>query len=170
MSTQPVTIRTLGYVDLPQVISIERRAFPTPWSLAMFVLELSKPSSICLTGVEVEGSRGGRLLGYAICSRYADVWHLMNIAVDPAHRRRGVGSALLRSLIERAGPQESYTLEVRPSNPTAIALYERFGFRVAGTRPRYYQDTGEDAVIMWRTAETLAEAGQAGQATPEASS
>jgi [ribosomal protein S18]-alanine N-acetyltransferase len=168
MSTQPVTIRTLGYADLPQVIAIERRAFVTSWSLAMFVLELSKPSSICLTAVE--GSRSRKLLGYAICSRYADVWHLMNIAVDPDHRRRGVGTALLRSLIERAGPQETYTLEVRPSNPTAIALYERFGFRVAGTRPRYYQDTGEDAVIMWRTAETVAETSQAGQGTPEAPS
>jgi [ribosomal protein S18]-alanine N-acetyltransferase len=157
MTTDPFTIRNLGYGDLPQVIAIERRAFPTPWSLAMFVLELSKPSSICLAAVEEDGSRSGRLLGYAICSRYADVWHLMNIAVDPPRRRRGIGSALLTALIERAGSRESYTLEVRPSNPGAITLYERFGFRTAGTRPRYYRDTGEDAVIMWRTAETIAE-------------
>jgi [ribosomal protein S18]-alanine N-acetyltransferase len=157
MTTDPFTIRNLGYGDLPQVIAIERRAFPTPWSLAMFVLELSKPSSICLAAVEEDGSRSGRLLGYAICSRYADVWHLMNIAVDPPRRRRGIGSALLTALIERAGSGESYTLEVRPSNPGAITLYERFGFRTAGTRPRYYRDTGEDAVIMWRTAETIAE-------------
>jgi ribosomal-protein-alanine N-acetyltransferase len=161
MSTEPITIRTLGYADLPQVIAIERRAFPTPWSLAMFVLELSKPSSICLAAVEPNGSRAGRLLGYVICSRYADVWHVMNIAVDPPERRRGIGTVLLESLIERAGPEDPYTLEVRPSNPSAIALYERFGFRTAGTRPRYYQDTGEDAVIMWRTAETAAKAGNA---------
>ena len=157
MTTDPFTIRNLGYGDLPQVIAIERRAFPTPWSLAMFVLELSKPSSICLAAVEDDGSRSGKLLGYTICSRYADVWHVMNIAVDPPWRRRGIGSALLTALIERAGPGESYTLEVRPSNPGAIVLYERFGFRTAGTRPRYYRDTGEDAVIMWRTAETVAE-------------
>jgi ribosomal-protein-alanine N-acetyltransferase len=157
MSTEQVSIRTLGYGDLPQVISIERRAFPTPWSLAMFVLELSKPSSICLAAVEPAKGRSGRLLGYLVCSRYADVWHLMNIAVDPPRRRRGVASALLESLIERAGPRESYTLEVRPSNPEAIALYERFGFRCAGTRPRYYQDSGEDALIMWRTTETTAQ-------------
>lgn len=154
MTTDQFTIRTLGYGDLPQVIAIERRAFPTPWSLAMFVLELSKPSSICLAAVEPDGSRSGKLLGYTICSRYADVWHVMNIAVDPPRRRRGVGTALLASLIERAGPGESYTLEVRPSNPGAITLYERFGFRSAGTRPRYYRDTGEDALIMWRTPET----------------
>ena len=157
MTPEPFTIRPLGYGDLPQVIAIERRAFPTPWSLAMFVLELSKPSSICLAAVQDDGSRGGRLLGYTICSRYADVWHLMNIAVDPPWRRRGIGTSLLTTLIDRAGASESYTLEVRPSNPGAIALYERFGFRSAGRRPRYYRDTGEDAVIMWRTPETVAE-------------
>jgi ribosomal-protein-alanine N-acetyltransferase len=157
MTTDPFTIRTLGYGDLPQVIAIERRAFPTPWSLAMFVLELSKPSSICLAAAQDDGSRSGRLLGYTVCSRYAEVWHVMNIAVDPPRRRRGIGTALLTALIERAGPSDSYTLEVRPSNPGAIALYERFGFRCAGTRPRYYRDTGEDAVIMWRTPDTIAE-------------
>src|ERR1700757_5087305 len=149
MHPQSVTIRSLGYADLPQVISIERRAFPPRWSLAMFVLELSKPSGICLAAIEER-----RVVGYLICSRYADVWHLMNIAVDPPMRRRGIATALLEEMIARAGDDESYTLEVRPSNSTAIALYERFGFRSAGTRRRYYQDTGEDAVIMWRTAET----------------
>jgi ribosomal-protein-alanine N-acetyltransferase len=149
MNTQPVTIRSLGYSDLPQVISIERRAFPTPWSLAMFVLELSKPSGVCVAAIEER-----RIVGYLICSRYADVWHLMNIAVDPPARQRGVATALLEEMITRAGPEASYTLEVRPSNSPAIALYERFGFRSAGTRRRYYQDTGEDALIMWRTTET----------------
>ena len=141
-------IRRLTYPDLPQVIGIERRAFPTLWSLAMFVLELSKASGVCLAAVS-----GGRLVGYLICSRYADVWHLMNIAVDPPMRRRGIATALLEEMIARAGDDASYTLEVRPSNGTAIALYERFGFRSAGTRRRYYQDTGEDALIMWRTAQ-----------------
>ena len=147
MSTSPITIRSLGYSDLPQVIAIERRAFPTPWSLAMFVLELSKPSGVCLAATEE-----GRIVGYLICSRYADVWHLMNVAVDPPSRRRGIATALLEEMIARAGDDASYTLEVRPSNGSAIALYERFGFRSAGTRRRYYQDTGEDALIMWRTA------------------
>ncbi len=154
MTTSPTRIRTLSYSDLPQVIAIERRAFPTPWSLAMFVLELSKPSGVCLAAVE--GGRVGKLHGYLICSRYDQVWHLMNIAVDPATRRQGIASALLHEMLERAGREQSFTLEARTSNAIAIGLYERFGFRSAGTRPRYYHDTGEDAVIMWRTAEATA--------------
>ena len=146
-ATRSFTIRPLGYSDLPQVIAVERRAFPTPWSLAMFVLELSKPSGVCLAAVE-----DSKLLGYLICSRYDQVWHLMNIAVDPPARRRGVATALLAEMLARGGTEQDYTLEVRTSNAPAIVLYERFGFRSAGTRPRYYQDTGEDAVIMWRTA------------------
>jgi ribosomal-protein-alanine N-acetyltransferase len=157
MSTPPITIRSLGYSDLPQVISIERRAFPTPWSLAMFVLELSKPSGVCLAAIEDR-----RIVGYLICSRYADVWHLMNIAVDPPARRRGIATALLDEMIARAGVDAAYTLEVRPSNGSAISLYERFGFRSAGTRRRYYQDTGEDALIMWRTTETASTSSASG--------
>jgi ribosomal-protein-alanine N-acetyltransferase len=153
MSTRQITIRDLGYSDLPQVIAIERRAFPTPWSLAMFVLELSKSSSICLAAVSQSEVSAGVLEGYVICSRYAGVWHVMNIAVDPPLRRHGIGTALLEALVARAGPEQEYTLEVRPSNEPAIRLYERFGFRRAGTRPRYYHDTGEDAVIMWRVPE-----------------
>jgi ribosomal-protein-alanine N-acetyltransferase len=147
-------IRRLSYSDLPQVIAVERRAFPTPWSLAMFVLELSKPSGVCLSAV-----RDGTVIGHLICSRYDTVWHLMNIAVDPRLRRQGIATALLNALLERiddGSGSVQLTLEVRPTNHPAIALYERFGFRSAGTRPRYYQDNGEDALIMWRTRATLA--------------
>jgi ribosomal-protein-alanine N-acetyltransferase len=140
-------IRRLTYADLPQVIAIERRAFPTPWSLAMFVLELSKPSGICLAAVE-----GERVIGYLICSRYDTVWHVMNVAVDNGRRREGIATALLTRLFDRAdGPDEQYTLEVRISNAAAIRMYERFGFRSAGVRRGYYHDNKEDALIMWRT-------------------
>ena len=152
MTDAPLEIRRLSYSDLPQVIAIERRSFPTPWSLAMFVLELSKPSGICLAAV-----RDGKLVGYLVCSRYDRVWHIMNVAVDPDRRRRRVATALIGRLLERVGDDAAqYTLEVRCSNQGAIALYERFGFRSAGLRRRYYQDNGEDAVIMWRTPATLA--------------
>ena len=147
-----VQVRRLVYADLPQVIAIERRAFPTPWSLAMFVLELSKPSGVCLAA-----SIDGRLAGYLICSRYETVWHIMNVAVDPDHWRQGVATTLLAELYRRVGDDEArFTLEVRRSNDVAISLYEREGFRAAGLRRRYYQDNGEDALIMWRTPATLA--------------
>ena len=143
-----IDIRRLTYADLPQVIAIERRAFPTPWSLAMFVLELSKPSGICLAA-----TRDGAVVGYLVCSRYDTVWHLMNVAVDDRLRRQGIATALIERLFELAdGPTEQYTLEVRTSNDAAISLYERFGFRSAGRRRGYYHDNREDALIMWRTA------------------
>ena len=137
-------VRRLAYSDLPAVISIERRSFPTPWSLAMFVLELSKPSGICLAA-----TRGDELAGYVVCSRYDQVWHLMNVAVSPDHRTHGVAGALLRKLFEEGRGKLPFTLEVRVSNRRAIGMYEYFGFRSAGVRPRYYHDNGEDALIMW---------------------
>ncbi len=138
-------LRRLAYSDLPAVISIERRSFPTPWSLAMFVLELSKPSGICLAAEDEQGS----LLGYLVCARYDDVWHLMNVAIHPEHRRRGIARELIERLFVEAGSGARFTLEVRVSNAPAIEMYERFGFRHAGRRRRYYHDNGEDALIMW---------------------
>jgi ribosomal-protein-alanine N-acetyltransferase len=169
MADLPLEIRRLTYADLPQVLAIERRAFPTAWSLAMFVLELSKPSGICLAAVarpeDLDGAfpapdgaapGGPRIVGYMVCSRYERVWHIMNVAVDPDLRRRGIASTLIERLFERVGDEDArYTLEVRRSNAGAMELYEGFGFRVAGLRRRYYQDNGEDAFVMWRTPATL---------------
>lgn len=148
----PVEIRRLAYTDLPQVIAIERRVFPTPWSLAMFVLELSKQSGICLAAVAE-----GKLVGYMICSRYDTVWHVMNIAIDLDYQRLGLATVLLGELYSRVDDDQArFTLEVRRSNHVAIHLYEREGFRAAGVRRRYYQDNGEDALVMWRTPATRA--------------
>lgn len=145
--TSAPAIRRLSYADLPSVISIERRSFSTPWSLAMFVLELSKPDGICLAAEDENG-----LVGYLVCARYDQVWHLMNVAVVPEHRRRGIATALIGGLFAEAGSGARYTLEVRISNLAAIAMYEGFGFRSAGRRRRYYHDNGEDALIMWLVA------------------
>lgn len=152
MTEQPtLEIRPLAYSDLPAVAAIERRAFPTPWSIAMFVLEMSKSTGLCLAAI-----RADKLVGYTVCSRYDSVWHVMNIAVEPQLRREGIASALLAELYTRAGDGGAqFTLEVRRSNQAAIELYQRDGFRIAGLRRRYYQDNGEDALIMWRTPATL---------------
>lgn len=149
MTSKATTVRVLAYSDVARVLGIERRAFSTPWSMAMFVLELSKPSGICLAAI-----RAPALVGYLVCSRYDEAYHLMNIAVDPDHRREGIARALLDGMLDRAGHDANYTLEVRVSNAGAIALYERYGFRTVGTRRRYYSDNGEDALIMWRAVGT----------------
>ncbi|MGA7396400.1 MAG: ribosomal protein S18-alanine N-acetyltransferase [Solirubrobacterales bacterium] len=140
-----VVLRPLTFADLPVVISIERRSFSSPWSPGMFVLEMSRDSSVTLAAV-----LDGRPIGYAVFSRYDAAWHLMNIAVAPEHRRHRVGSILIEGSVDLIGPDAPVTLEVRPSNLSAIALYETFGFRAYGHRKGYYPDNGEDAMIMWR--------------------
>ena len=143
-----VELRRLEQRDLDIVEEIERASYPTPWSRSMFAAELRKPSSIAIGAYLEEGE----LVGYAFVSRYVDAWHVMNVAVSPAFRRRGVASTLLERLFEvtAADPRRGYTLEVRVSNTEAIRLYERLGFEARGIRRGYYTDNREDALIMWR--------------------
>jgi ribosomal-protein-alanine N-acetyltransferase len=140
-----IEVRELAYADLPQVISVERRSFPSPWSVGMFALEMTKPDTIALAAVERD-----RTVGYLILSRFDRSWHLMNIAVAPESRRQGIASILIVDAFGRIGERDPVTLEVRPSNRTAIELYEGLGFESFGLRPGYYPDNGEDALIMWR--------------------
>ena len=144
-----VEFRRLTMRDLPAVEEIERESYPTPWSRSMFAGELAKPSSICLGAFDAETRA---LVGYLIISRYVDAWHVMNVAVAPEHRRKGVARALLERLFElTAGDgRRGYTLEVRVSNTDAIRLYETLGFRSRGIRRGYYTDNREDALIMWK--------------------
>jgi [ribosomal protein S18]-alanine N-acetyltransferase len=145
-----VDIRPLSLGDLSAIEQIERRSYPTPWSRSMFAGELAKPASLCLGAFEDD-----LLGGYMIISRYVDAWHVMNIAVAPQFRRRGIATALLQKLFELTedGSGRGYTLEVRVSNDGAIKLYERLGFTARGIRRGYYTDNREDALIMWRDAE-----------------
>ena len=144
-----VELRPLQLRDLNAIERIERASYPTPWSRSMFASELSKPSSLCLGAFDTET---GKLLGYLVISRYVDAWHVMNIAVAPGHRRRGIATTLLERLFELTAGRgrRGYTLEVRVSNSEAIALYERLGFKPRGVRRGYYTDNREDALIMWR--------------------
>ena len=148
-----IELRRLVLDDLEDIDEIERRAYPTPWSRSMFAGELSKPTSICLGAFEADAEEGA-LVGYLIVSRYVDAWHVMNVAVDPAQRGRGVATMLLERVFELTvdDARRGYTLEVRVSNTTAIALYERLGFEARGLRRGYYTDNREDALIMWKDA------------------
>jgi [ribosomal protein S18]-alanine N-acetyltransferase len=142
-----VDIRALTLGDLNAIEDIEHNSYDTPWSRSMFAGELAKPASLCLGGFE-----GEQLAGYLIVSRYVDAWHIMNIAVSPDFRRRGIATALLQRLFELTDDRSrrGYTLEVRVSNDGAISLYERLGFTARGIRRGYYTDNREDALIMWR--------------------
>ena len=144
-----VDVRRLTLHDLDAIERIENAVYPTPWSRSMFAGELAKPSSLSLGGFDPDS---GVLVAYLIVSRYVDAWHIMNLAVDPDWRRLGVASRLLDELFDLTGsdPRRGYTLEVRVSNTTAIALYEHFGFESSGIRRGYYTDNREDALIMWK--------------------
>ena len=140
-------IRRLELQHLAAIEEIERRSYRTPWSRSMFASELAKPSSISLGAFD-----GKRLVGYLIISRYVDAWHVMNVAVDPDYRRRGIAATLLERLFELTASdvRRGHTLEVRVSNEEAIRLYERLGFEARGIRRGYYTDNREDALIMWK--------------------
>ena len=146
-----IELRRLALADLRTIEEIERRSYRTPWSRSMFAGELAKPSSICLGAFDADGD-SGKLVGYLIVSRYVDAWHVMNVAVDPDHRGRGIATMLLERLFELTADdaRRGYTLEVRVSNATAIGLYERLGFEARGVRRGYYTDNREDALIMWK--------------------
>jgi len=149
MTAVAIEIRILGLIDIDAIEEIEQQAYPTPWSRSMFASELAKPTSICLGAFE-----GDELIGYIINSRYVDAWHVMNVAVDPEHRRRGIATRMLEALFEMTehDGRRGYTLEVRVSNLGAVDLYERLGFERRGVRRGYYTDNREDALVMWRDA------------------
>jgi ribosomal-protein-alanine N-acetyltransferase len=142
-------VRHMAPRDLGGVLAIEEASFPTPWSRGMFVEELGRPFSLhCVA----EGPAGD-VLGYAICWHIAGESHLLNIAVHPDRRGRGVGWALVRECISagaRAGSTRIH-LEVRAGNEEAQRLYRRCGFQFEGIRRNYYTDTGEDAILFSRS-------------------
>ena len=144
-----IEFRKLKLRDLNAIEEIEQASYPTPWSRSMFAGELAKPSSICLGAVD---GATDELVGYLIISRYVDAWHVMNIAVGPDHRRRGIARGLMERLFEVTArdARRGYTLEVRVSNEAAIRLYEQLGFNARGVRRGYYTDNREDALIMWK--------------------
>ncbi|MBI3609056.1 MAG: ribosomal protein S18-alanine N-acetyltransferase [Nitrospirae bacterium] len=131
--------------DLDEVLAIERTSFSNPWTEGMFLAELREnPFAQFLITV-----RDGAIIGYAGGWLIVDELHLLNLAVHPDFRRRGVADQLVDRLFRCGGGRiTKASLEVRRSNGAAIALYERFGFHSVGVRPRYYMDPSEDALVM----------------------
>jgi len=133
--------------DIDALLAIEQQSFRSPWSRKLFEKELTL--AFCYNRVaELKAER--QLAGYIFCWLAPPEASIMSIAVKPEQRRRGLGSYILGKALEdlkKQGFREAF-LEVRPSNHSARSLYQRFGFREVGVRPRYYQDSGEDAIVM----------------------
>ncbi len=150
MVTEPtgrIEIREMTERDLDEVMQIERRSFPTPWSRRFFERELLLPYAKAFVALEIPPNQ---VVGYVCFWLVAQEAHILNFATHPERRRQGIGSRLLRygmNYCRENGAQE-ISLEVRRSNYQAISLYRNFQFRPQGIRPRYYSDSGEDAVIM----------------------
>jgi ribosomal-protein-alanine N-acetyltransferase len=128
-------------------MAIERQVYPRPWSPSLFIAEMSEPSN----RTYIVARMGRDVVGYAGMICYGDEAHVTTIAVDPEHHRRRIGTRLLYELVQSAIEMgaRAVSLEVRVSNWGAQRLYARFGFRPVGVRKNYYQETGEDALVMW---------------------
>ena len=146
-SWRELTLAPFGEADLDEALAIEQAVFADAWPRQFFLDEIRQPGSRALAV-----RHRGTLAGYLLAWRLDHEWHLGNLAVAPAHQRRGVGRFLLETLVREADAagDVSITLEVRPSNFAAQELYRSFGFRAVALRRGYYQDTGEDALIMMR--------------------
>lgn len=133
---------------LDGVMEVENLSFKIPWSRNSFIEELAENKFAMYFVARVNG----KITGYAGMWTVFDEAHITNVAVHPEFRKSGIGSALLRHLIQTAREKgiERMTLEVRRSNITAQGLYGKFGFREHGARKAYYADNREDAIIMWK--------------------
>jgi len=129
------------------VMAIERQVYPRPWSANLFLSEMSDER----TRVYLVARVDREIVGYAGMNCWSEEAHVTNIAVNPRWHRKKIGTRLLYELM-RSAPQlgaRAVSLEVRVSNLGAQQLYERFGFRPIGVRKNYYQEVGEDALMMW---------------------
>jgi ribosomal-protein-alanine N-acetyltransferase len=135
--------------DLDGILLVEEESFTNPWTRAMYTWELQNPE-VC--HIYVVRTPECRVAGFCAFWLVVDEVHVNNVAVRPAYRAKGLGTALMRRVLteaRRLGAVRA-TLEVRASNQGARRFYEAMGFAVTATRPRYYTDPAEDALILWR--------------------
>jgi [ribosomal protein S18]-alanine N-acetyltransferase len=129
------------------VMAIERQVYPRPWSPNLFISEMSESRNRCYLVARIDRE----VVGYGGLICYGEEAHVTNVAVDPERQREKIGTRLLHDLILAAVDMnaDAVSLEVRVTNWGAQRLYSRFGFRPVGIRKNYYQEIGEDALIMW---------------------
>jgi len=140
--------REMAPEDADAVEVVEKTCFAIPWSRESFWKEAQNENTLYLLALD-----GERVIGYVGCWISYDEAQITNVAVLPEYRGRHIGTRMFGEIIERVKEKgvTAMTLEVRPTNAPALALYKGYGFKEAGRRPKYYQDNGEDAIIMWNT-------------------
>ncbi|MCL2403960.1 MAG: ribosomal protein S18-alanine N-acetyltransferase [Defluviitaleaceae bacterium] len=142
-----ITIVPMTAAHIQAIHAIECHSFSDPWSCNDILDEINQPRTICIAALHDK-----YVAGYAIMRHIVDEGHICNIAVHEDYRHKGIGSAMINSLITVATAREivGITLEVRIGNRAAMALYHKYGFKVEGYRRDFYRDPTEDAVIMWK--------------------
>ena len=148
-TVQDTIIASSTEADLDAVLAIEALSFPQPWARQAFSDELVRPWARLEVLRQVTT---GSVVGFCNYWLVADELHILSVAVHPDERRHGHAARLLQHILSEADRNKTrvVSLEVRMSNNAAQALYRKFGFREVGTRPRYYADNGEDALLMDR--------------------
>jgi ribosomal-protein-alanine N-acetyltransferase len=143
-----VRIDPMAVQDLTRVREIERQSFAVPWPKDAYRAELEENQVACYI---VARDEAADVVGFAGMWVIFDEAHVTTIAVDPRRRGERIGERLMLALIDLAVTRGArwMTLEVRPSNAPALAMYRKFGFRDVAVRKRYYSDNGEDAAVMW---------------------
>ncbi len=142
-------LKSLTSEDLSAILELDQACFGGLWTLEGYQRELDSPNSDLLGIFAPHSSK--TLLGMGCFWSILEEAHITIVAVHPQYQRQGLGQALIYALLKTASDRnlELATLEVRASNEAAISLYQKFGFKTAGRRRRYYQDNGEDALILW---------------------
>lgn len=143
-----IKFREMVPADAAAVEVVEKASFAVPWSRQSFWEEAANERTYYLLALDDE-----RVIGYAGTWLILDEAQITNVAIHPDYRGQKIGKLLMSEIIKEAVKRgaERMTLEVRPSNTAALALYNAFDFKDCGRRPGYYQDNGEDAIIMWNT-------------------
>lgn len=144
-----IKVQRMTNNELEGVCLIEGLSFATPWTFESFYNEINL-NHLAYYAVVLEA---GRVVGYGGLWAVIDEAHVTNVAIHPDFRGKGYSKRLMEHLMDyaRSRKLERMTLEVRVGNAVAIGLYKQMGFLEAGRRPKYYEDTGEDALILWVT-------------------